>query len=433
MTKTVILGSGMAAWGAYDCLTENGIQPTLFDAKPIPAGHTASYRLDNGFIFDDGPHISFTTNEKIQNLFAEQVDGNFESFGAYVDNYYFGQWVEHPVIVNLNGLPTSLIDQVLSDFKLVHGAEDPKIDNYLDWLVATYGKTYADEFPARYGKKYHTCSAEIMNTDWLGPRLYQPDLEEVERGAYEQGSANVHYVKKFRYPKKGGFQSYLDPFLEKSKPNLGFKAIEIDTSTKLVKFENGVIEKYSHLISTVPLPALIPIIKDVPADVLAASQRLACTQCVLVNVGVNRDDLSPATWRYIYDENIESVRLSFPHMLSPSVVPAGHGSVQVELYYSDKYKPFDGDFEGAIETAVQDLITLGVLNNQEEIVYKEARLSPWANVIFDLDTNAALEAVHGYLDEVGITYCGRYGEWAYIWTDESYLSGYNQTAKILNR
>jgi hypothetical protein len=32
-------------------------------------------------------------------------------------------------------------------------------------------------------------------------------------------------------------------------------------------------------------------------------------------------------------------------------------------------------------------------------------------------------AVHGYLDAVGIAYCGRYGEWSYLWTDESFKSG----------
>ena len=31
--------------------------------------------------------------------------------------------------------------------------------------------------------------------------------------------------------------------------------------------------------------------------------------------------------------------------------------------------------------------------------------------------------VHGFLDDVGIAYCGRYGDWAYLWTDESFISG----------
>ena len=47
----------------------------------------------------------------------------------------------------------------------------------------------------------------------------------------------------------------------------------------------------------------------------------------------------------------------------------------------------------------------------------------YANVIFDLDRAAALATVKDYLDELGIQCCGRYGEWGYLWTDESFMSG----------
>ena len=43
----------------------------------------------------------------------------------------------------------------------------------------------------------------------------------------------------------------------------------------------------------------------------------------------------------------------------------------------------------------------------------------------------ATAIVHGYLDDIGIAYCGRYGDWAYIWTDQSFVSGENALQKIL--
>ena len=41
----------------------------------------------------------------------------------------------------------------------------------------------------------------------------------------------------------------------------------------------------------------------------------------------------------------------------------------------------------------------------------------------------------GYLDELGIAYCGRYGDWGYMWTDESFISGERaaQTALTCSR
>ena len=52
-------------------------------------------------------------------------------------------------------------------------------------------------------------------------------------------------------------------------------------------------------------------------------------------------------------------------------------------------------------------------------------------MIFDLDRAAALETVHGYLDDIGIAYCGRHGDWGYMWTDESFNSGERAAEKAL--
>jgi len=44
----------------------------------------------------------------------------------------------------------------------------------------------------------------------------------------------------------------------------------------------------------------------------------------------------------------------------------------------------------------------------------------------------ALETVHGFLDDVGIAYCGRYGDWGYLWTDESFKSGEQAADRALS-
>ncbi len=66
-----------------------------------------------------------------------------------------------------------------------------------------------------------------------------------------------------------------------------------------------------------------------------------------------------------------------------------------------------------------------------EKVYK-VKGSEYANVIFDLDSGPAAAKVQDYLKSLDITYCGRYGDWAYIWTDQSYLSGQRAAQRILD-
>jgi protoporphyrinogen oxidase len=52
-------------------------------------------------------------------------------------------------------------------------------------------------------------------------------------------------------------------------------------------------------------------------------------------------------------------------------------------------------------------------------------------VIFDHDRAPALEVVHGYLREQGVHTCGRYGDWAYLWTDDAILSGKRAAEMVL--
>jgi hypothetical protein len=57
----------------------------------------------------------------------------------------------------------------------------------------------------------------------------------------------------------------------------------------------------------------------------------------------------------------------------------------------------------------------------------------YANIIFDLDRKPSLDTVHGYLDSIGVAYCGRYGDWGYMWTDESFKSGERAAETALSR
>ena len=106
-----------------------------------------------------------------------------------------------------------------------------------------------------------------------------------------------------------------------------------------------------------------------------------------------------------------------------SNVPPGCSSVQVEIYFSPKYRPFTGKPADYIEPAIRDLIRCGVLRESDKLLLKDAVYCPYANIVFDHDRAAAVATVHGYLDAIGIQHCGRFGDWGYLWTDDSIKSG----------
>ncbi|MEE2777193.1 MAG: FAD-dependent oxidoreductase [Acidobacteriota bacterium] len=433
MTEIAILGAGMAGLGAAHRLGAEGVGTAIFEKHAFHGGHASSFAHPTGFVFDDGPHISFTKSDRVRELFAQGVDGEYLESPTRVDNYWRGHRIKHPAQCNLYGLPEDLVVRVLVDFIAATQQDHPEPKDYREWLIATYGKTFAETFPMQYGRKYHTAAAEEMTTDWLGPRLYRPELEEVLRGALAPSTPDVHYVSQFRYPKRGGFVSFLERFAATSELRLGCCVVGVDTGSRTMRFADDSEVDYGHLVSSLPLPEIVKLVVDVPDDVQAAAERLACTECIVVNVGVDREDLSDCHWTYFYDRDVVFTRVNYPHLLSPNNVPAGSGSVQAEVYYSRKYLPRTEEPEALIEPVIADLKRCSVLSDDDTILHTNATLVRYANVIFDHDRTAALDRVRGFLADVGVETCGRYGEWGYHWTDESFTSGEDAAQRVLDR
>ena len=120
-------------------------------------------------------------NERIAALLADAVEGRYRAVEVVIDNVWRGHRVRHPVQLNPHGLPPELVVSILGDFVAETQSPPREVRNYADWLVASYGRTFAETFPMTYGRKYHTTEPENMTTEWLGPRMYRPDLDELLR------------------------------------------------------------------------------------------------------------------------------------------------------------------------------------------------------------------------------------------------------------
>ena len=135
MPNIVILGSGMGGFGAAYRFTPKASSPVMYDKNGYYGGHTASFRYDSGFLFDQGPHISFTKDPRIQDLFADSVDQQYETVQINLNNYWRGHWPLHPVQLHLHGLPEDIVVKVIADFVEERPAPE-RTDQELCRLVA---------------------------------------------------------------------------------------------------------------------------------------------------------------------------------------------------------------------------------------------------------------------------------------------------------
>ncbi len=187
----------MAGFGAAHRLHAEGITPVMYDKNSYYGGHTASFRYETGFLFDVGPHISFTKDTRIQELFADSVDQQYETIQINLNNYWRGHWPLHPVQLHLHGLPEDVIVKVISGFRRRAPARRSGRSRTMrtGCSPVSAGRS-PSSFPMQYTRKYHTTTAENMSTDWLGPRIYRPSLEEVLRGAISPSAptSSLHHA-----------------------------------------------------------------------------------------------------------------------------------------------------------------------------------------------------------------------------------------------
>jgi protoporphyrinogen oxidase len=420
----------MAGLAAAQRLSDAGVKVEVFEAEHEWGGHTRSSERD-GFVFDEGPHVSFTKDDAVRDLFTRGA-GDVLEFSAAITNYFRTHWVTHPAQCHLYGLDPDLVTACIADFVRTQ-ASPPKVETYADWCVAMFGQTFAEQFPFAYTRKYWTIEARNMTTDWVGSRMYPPKLEEVIRGALTaEQRGDFHYLSKFRYPKKGGYQSFMGAMYKPELLRLGKRVLSIDPKKKKIAFSDGSAVFYEYLISTMPLDALVRAMDpgQVPAAVRSATEKLLCSSLVLVDVAVRRPDLSRHHWFYVYDEDISFARGHYPHMLSAGNAPTGCGSIQLEVYHS-RYKSLDTSVAELPERVVGDLGRMGIVE-KGDVLWARAREVTYANVVFDEARGPALSVIEPWLDEQRILRAGRYGEWAYLWTDDAVRSGWRAADRVLS-
>lgn len=415
--RVVILGAGLAGLSAAYHLP--GWDCCVYEQHPYYGGHAHSWSYD-GFIFDEGPHVSFTKSDEVRELFAGSVDGRYQESIALAHNYFYGHILPHPAQTNLYGLPEALVQNCIRDLAQAQTDAEAVPANYAQWCYQNLGKTFSEEFTFRYTRKYWTLDPQQMTTDWIGVRVYRASLAEVVAGATNPTGGNHYYIQEIRYPMEGGFHSYTHLLARGQNLKLGYRLVDLDLRSRRLTFANGRTEHYDHLISSLPLPELVGVIKDAPAAVRDAAQELSCTSIVIINVGLKGNPLPRSHWMYFYDDDIIFSRVCFPHMLSPNNAPPGDSSLQAEVYFS-KYRPLP--VEHVTDKVLADLRRVGLIRSLDAIALCREERVPYGNVIFDGQRARNVATIHRFLEEHGVLPCGRYGEWDYVWSDQAVLSG----------
>jgi protoporphyrinogen oxidase len=442
---TVILGAGLAGLSTSFHLQH---QCRVFDKNKYAGGHIFSHEI-NGFTWDEGPHVSFTKHQYVKDLFADSLDGDFLEYPVYPTNYYKGSWIPHPAQTNLYAVPEPTRSECLQSFLQSRSTDTPAsaVSNYKQWLTIAFGEKFTETFPSAYTLKYWTVSPENLTTDWVGNRVFYPQVKDVEAGFQAPLAESKHYITSVRYPRKGGYNAFATKLRKEADIHLQKEVKSVDLLKKIIHFTDGGTQAFSRLINTIPLPEFMRLI-SAPEDIMASAAQLSCSEVLLLNFEINHPAPIPNQWMYVYDLDKFSCRINFTDLLSPFNGQPNKCGIQVEVYFS-KYRPQTDSLDYIITKVKEELLEMGLVKSAGDFGDMNHNRIKFANVIFDHARREHLNNILNYLSKFGLkreqddleamtnwetkmseniqlgelVLAGRFGQWNYYWTDDCVMRG----------
>lgn len=430
-----ILGAGISGLSALRHLDKKIFSVTVFEKEGYSGGLCYTVKKD-GYYFDKGIHVSFTKNKQVKKFLTKSSgEKNILEGLANPYNFFDGNYYGHPIYCNLYGMKKKSVSKYLYSFLenyYLNSKKKPK--NFDEWIEFNFGKEIGS-FLRKYNRKIWNLDLKKMNVDWVGDRIYKPSVKEVIDGAIGFNEcSNFYYYNKFRYPKRGGFISFFSKLVQQENINVNSECTSIDLSKQKFIINNDRSYNFKYIISTIPLPELVRITKNVPLYVKQASKRLFCNKIMFLNFKLNNVNKivenNKPKWIYFYDDNIPFARGYFPHLLSDECTPKRKYAFQAEQY-SLKGKSFKLSREEFLDKSIDSLIRTGIISNKSDIDGYFFNQIDYAYVIYNHKRINAVKTIRDFFMKNGIYTCGRFGEWANLWSDQALLSG-KKTADYLN-
>lgn len=423
-----ILGGGVSGLSlAYFLKHEHNINSYEVLEKNQSCGGLCTTFEKNGFFYDLGGHIIFSTNKDILDFEINLLGENVEQRRRNNKIWYKKRYVKYPFENDLSALDKEETFECLRDYiKNDH----PKPTNLKEWLYYTFGTSIADKYMLPYNKKVWKTDPALMGLEWV-ERIPKPPVEDVIKSAIGIETEGYKHQLNFFYPKSGGFQSLIRAF--ESKVNNIYTDSEIISIQKENKkwkvLTTTSVHNYDTLVSTISVFKLLKILKEpIPKNVQEAINNLEYNSMIVVLIGLNKIKHTNLTSLYVPDEESLAHRYCFSNAFSENLSPKGCSSIIAEMTVSPKntFKPEDSV---VIEKTIWWLEKEGFISKQD-ICERDIKHIKYAYPIYDINYKYNIQTIYKYFNDIGIHLLGRFAEFKYINSDVCILTARNLAKRI---
>ncbi|MGH7231735.1 MAG: protoporphyrinogen/coproporphyrinogen oxidase [Nitrospiraceae bacterium] len=419
----LIVGAGLA--GLSTAFHLNGLPYKIFEKEKETGGLCRSYHLD-GFTFDFTGHLLHFRQAEIRALIESLLAGRLVQHSRRSSIYSYGTYTEYPFQVNTFGLPSEVIRECLLGFiatltRPQPAPAQPEHRSFKDWILENLGEGMAKHFMVPFNEKLWQVPLDDLTSDWVSWLVPKPELKDVINGALGIKDKAFGYNPTFLYPDRGGIEALPKAF-SSAVPDIvcGCELVEVDTARRRACFQDGRMEEYETLVSTIPIPEFVRRCIDLPQALKDAAAALRCVSVYNINLGVARERISDKHWIYFPEAEYPFYRAGFPMNFSPSLGRPGCSSVYVEV----SHQPNDVIPPATLLRQVREgMERAGIMRRDDDIVVADARDIRYAYVLFDQHRARVLPGLFSELERRGIYSIGRYGRWEHTSMEDAISQG----------
>lgn len=425
---------------AYE-LAKHGIAVDLFEASSGVGGMSKTIELWNQKV-DIGPHRFFSNDTRVNELWLEVVGKDYEMVDRLTRIYYNKKFFHYPIkafnaLLNL-GIFKAASCIIYYGLEKISPTKD--ISTFEGWVTNRFGKKLYQVFFKTYTEKLWGISCNVLDADFAAQRIKKFSLGEAMKTALF-GNSGKHktLVDQFAYPHGGTGMVYerMAAFVKQKGGNVFLKTPVKKVITKngtacAIELEDGSINEYQHIISSMPLSLMVTRLPEVPENIKQAAHSLKFRNTIIVYLNVQAKDLFPDNWLYIHSNDLQMGRLTNFRNWVPELYGNEQSTIcALEYWCYDEDDFWRWDEEKLIALAKVELRKTGLIGEAEISsghVYKIPRCYP----VYGTGYKDVLRPVEDYLNTIeNLHVIGRYGAFKYNNQDHSILMGRLAVENIL--
>jgi protoporphyrinogen oxidase len=374
----------------------------------------------NGGVFDIGGHSFHTPYPEVYELVQDLLDGGLYQQQRDARVYSHGALIPYPFQRFYDRIPNPEVVQACEEGLRNINGNASKAENFEEYIIAKFGQGIADHFMLPYNRKLWARDIKQVSCEWTSERVAAPKGEkeqfDITGGKRKPLQPNT-YVG---YPPKGGFEEIFKSFVP-HLPHLELNCsiTKIDPHSRIAIAESGQQYQWDFLVSTIPLPILVRIIKDTPNEIIAMADQLdyMSLRVELLLAGRQLDTLQRI---YVADPDIPPHKIAFNHNSSDSLRKHPYHAIMAEVSLSDE-KPVD--VSQIAPKTIAFLCQLGILDSPQDIMWQGHIDVKYAYPVYTHKRPVLVNGIKTWLAQHHIYTSGRFGDWEYINSDKCLMKG----------